>query len=240
MSIAANIKRIEDRIQAACRRSGRKRDEVNVMGVTKLQPLCAVDEAWKAGLWLFGESRVQEAAAKFTGKNDMYPGMELHMIGSLQRNKVKTAVSLFSCIQSLDRESLAVELAKCLESCQAQNPAGKNKQMSVLLELRTGEDSKSGFDCLDALFRVTEYVLGCPFLNIRGLMTIAPNTNDEKLLRRAFRRMVAAKDEMEKRYPLENAWSCLSMGMTGDFEVAVEEGSTLLRIGSAIFGGMIE
>jgi len=232
MSIAENIEAIEERIVQACLRCGRKREEVTLMGVTKFQPVEAVDEAWKAGLRHFGESRVQEAAAKFENFREEHSDTELHLIGSLQRNKAKLAASLFDCIDCLDRESLAAELAK--------HTAARSGPLPLLLEFRTGEDSKSGFTDLDDIFRTVELILSCPSLSIRGLMTIAPNTRDDKVLRAAFRSLVKVRQELERRFPAEGrTWSCLSMGMSGDFETAIEEGSTLLRIGTAIFGERI-
>jgi len=228
MSVAVNVERIEERIANACARSGRKREEITLMAVTKFRELRDVEEAWNAGIRCFGESRVQEAAAKLEGFRERHPGSELHFVGGLQRNKAGKAVSLFDCVQSVDRESLAQELAG--------RAAGREAPLSVLLELRTGEDSKGGFTELDALFRVTELVLGCSSLKLRGLMTMAPFTDDEAELRSAFRRLVRARRELEARFPGESL-PCLSMGMSGDFETAIEEGSTLLRIGGAIFGG---
>jgi pyridoxal phosphate enzyme (YggS family) len=233
MSIVANIEKIEERILKACLRSGRKREEITFMGVTKFHPIEAVEEAWNGGLRCFGESRVQEASAKFAGSKfaafkETHPGAELHMIGALQRNKAKLAASLFDCIQSLDREELVEELAK--------QASGRDRPLSVLLELRTGEDSKSGFADEDGLFRAAEFVLRFPSLSIKGLMTIAPYTTDESLVRAAFKRLAKARQELERRFPGKDRWDCLSMGMTSDFEIAIEEGSTLLRIGSAIFG----
>jgi len=229
MSVADNIERIEERIAKACVRSGRKREEITLMAVTKFIELPAVEEAWNAGLRCFGESRVQEAAAKFYGFHEGHPGLDLHFIGGLQRNKVKAAALLFDCIQSVDRESLVHELAKYTE--------GRDKPLPILLEFRTGEDSKSGFTDLDDLLRVTEFVLGCSSLKVRGLMTMAPFTDEEAPLRSAFRQLVKVRQELERRFPGEENWPCLSMGMSGDFEIAIEEGSTLLRIGSAVFGG---
>jgi pyridoxal phosphate enzyme (YggS family) len=231
MSVAGNIAEIEERIVKACLRSGRKREEITLLGVTKFQPLEAVNEAWEAGLRYFGESRVQEAAAKFEGFREGKPDAQIHLIGALQRNKAKLAASLFDCIQSVDRESLAAELAK--------HTAERSGPLSLLLEFRTGEDSKTGFTGLDELFRTVELILACPSLRIRGLMTIAPNTSDDEIVRAAFRRLVQVRDELERRFPSPDRWACLSMGMTGDFETAVEEGSTMLRIGSAIFGERI-
>jgi pyridoxal phosphate enzyme (YggS family) len=234
MSIAGNIEKVEERIARACLQSGRRREEITLMGVTKFHPLQAVDEAWNAGLRCFGESRVQEASVKFDGFREGHPGAELHMIGALQRNKAKSAASLFDCIQSLDREVLVPELAKYA--------ANRKTPLPLLLEFRTGEDSKSGFTDLDDFFKTVERILACPSLCVRGLMTIAPNTGDEKILRSAFRQLVKVRDEAERRFPVKggteerHSWSCLSMGMSGDFEIAVEEGSTLLRIGTVIFG----
>jgi len=229
MSVADNVERIEERIASACARSGRRRDEITFMAVTKFQELSAVREAWDAGIRCFGESRVQEAAGKFDGFRETHPGAHLHFVGGLQRNKARAAVALFDCIQSVDRESLALELAKQAE--------GRGSPLPVLLEFRTGEDSKSGFTDPDDLFRVTELILGGSLLEMRGLMTMAPFTDDEAAVRSAFRRLAKVRRELELRFPGEGNWSCLSMGMSGDFEIAIEEGSTLLRIGGAVFGG---
>jgi pyridoxal phosphate enzyme (YggS family) len=230
MSIADRISAIEERIEQACLRSGRRREEVTLMGVTKFVPVTAVEEAREAGLRCFGESRVQEAGAKFgVAKFGAAKPGDLHLIGTLQRNKVKHAVSLFDCIQSVDRESLAAELAK--------HTAGRIDPLPVLLEFRTGEDSKSGFTDRDELFRTAELILACPSLRPRGLMTIAPNVGDEKVLRSAFRLLVQIQRELERRFPVgDHGWDCLSMGMSDDFEIAIEEGSTMVRIGTALFG----
>jgi PLP dependent protein len=234
MSIAENIEKIEKRITKACLRSGRKREDITLMAVTKFKPLEAVMEARDAGIRCFGESRVQEAVPKFTSFRIEHPDTELHLIGSLQRNKAKTAAAFFDCIQSVDRESLAEELAKFA--------AGRDGALPVLLELRTGEDSKSGFESPEALFRAVELILACPTLSIHGLMTLAPNTGEEAQVRAAFRKLAAARKELETRFPNVagvHSFACLSMGMSGDFETAIEEGSTMLRIGSAIFGDRI-
>ena len=209
------------------------------MGVTKFHGVETVEAACKAGISLFGESRVQEATEKFSKfwesrRNDA--SVELHLIGPLQRNKAKKAAAFFDCIQSIDREALVEELAKHT----ADNRKGE--ALPVLLELRTGEDSKSGFTSLDALFRAVELILACPSLCIRGLMTLAPNTSEEAAVRAAFRKLARTGQELENKFPNtagEHGFTCLSMGMSGDFETAIEEGSTMLRIGSAIFGERI-
>jgi len=232
-SIAENIEKIEERITKACLRSGRKREDITLMAVTKFMPPEAVIEAWNAGIRCFGESRVQEAVSKFDAFRTEHTGAELHLIGALQRNKAKTAVVFFDCIQSVDRESIAEELAKHAD--------GRKETLPVLLELRTGEDSKSGFTSLDDLFRSVELIQSCPTLGIRGLMTLAPNTGEEAPVRAAFKKLVMAQKELETRFPNTggHSFACLSMGMSGDFETAIEEGSTILRIGSAIFGDRI-
>jgi pyridoxal phosphate enzyme (YggS family) len=197
------------------------------MGVSKFHGLPLIEEAWEAGLRLFGENRVQEASKKFGDFKSRYPGMELHMIGSLQRNKAKVAVSLFDCIQSLNRDELVAELGVLT--------ANRERPLPVLLELNAGEESKGGYPDEEALFRATETILLRKGLQIRGLMTMAPLTGDIPRIRRAFRSLVRARDQLAVAFPGCD-WSCLSMGMSGDFEIAVEEGSTLVRIGTALFG----
>jgi pyridoxal phosphate enzyme (YggS family) len=194
------------------------------MAVSKFQPRSRIEEALKSGVRLFGENRVQEAAEKFPGPSLDY---EVHLIGSLQRNKAKLAVRLFDCVQSVDREEIIVELAKC---------AGEREgPLRVLLEFHTGEVSKSGFPDEESLCRGAEKLLSLPGLSAEGLMTMAPFSDDEKLIRASFRALVHAQGTLASRFP-QVSWRCLSMGMSGDFEIAVEEGSTLLRIGTAIFG----
>ncbi|MCL2129607.1 MAG: YggS family pyridoxal phosphate-dependent enzyme, partial [Treponema sp.] len=187
-----------------------------------------VEAAWKAGLKLFGESKVQEAAAKFPEflEKHLKNGAELHLIGSLQRNKAKNAAAFFNCIQSIDRDSLINELGAL--TCNRENP------LMVLLEFHTGEETKAGFPDLDSLFRGAEKVLSFSGLCPAGLMTMAPYTADRDAIRSSFRKLAHARDELEKRYP--GHWHCLSMGMSNDFDIAIEEGSTLIRIGTALFG----
>jgi pyridoxal phosphate enzyme (YggS family) len=229
VSVANNIEKIEERIIKACQRSGRKREEITLLAVTKFLPIETIEKAWDAGLRYFGESRVQEAAEKFKSFRDEHQDAQLHLVGTLQRNKAKLAVTLFDCIQSLDRDGIIIELAKYAKT-------GNNCcPLPVLLELRTGEESKSGFSSLDDLFRATELALACNSLSFRGLMTMAPYTDQEEKVRAAFKQLAIAGQELEKRFPVNGA-CCLSMGMSNDFEIAIEEGSTMLRIGSAIFG----
>jgi len=226
MPVTQNIARIEERIESACGLSGRKRDEISLMAVSKFVPLDLIEEAFGAGIRLFGESRVKEAAAKLESFRKEHLQAQIHLIGSLQRNKAKGAAFFFDCVQSVDRLELVTELAK--------HAPEREKPLEVFLELHTGEQSKSGFAGLDELFKAAELVCGCARLLPAGLMTMAPFTEDTKLIRASFRSLFKAREELGKRFPKEN-WHCLSMGMSNDFEIAVEEGSNLLRIGSAIF-----
>ena len=227
MLIAENIAKIEERIQKACNSAGRKRGEITLMGVTKFVPLPKTEEAYRCGIRCFGESRVKEAGEKFGDFRNNHSDAQLHLIGSLQRNKARQAVSLFDCIQSVDRNELIDELKK-----------HSQRAVNVLFELHTGEETKSGFTNLDALFKAVELALNADNIVIAGLMTMAPFTEDKDLIRSSFRKLVKAARGLEKRFPSIDGkvnWDVLSMGMSNDFEAAVEEGSTLLRIGSAIF-----
>jgi pyridoxal phosphate enzyme (YggS family) len=234
MSIADNIAITEERILKACSTAGRKRETITLMGVSKFHPIELVEEARLAGICCFGESRVQEGARKFENYKMEHPGIQVHFVGSLQRNKAKTAASFFDCIQSVDREALIIELGKIADSSASEH--GRGKPLSVMLELHTGEESKSGFKSFDELFRAAEMVLGFNGLCPRGLMTMAPFTKDSETIRGSFRLLAKAQDELAKRFPPAENWACLSMGMSNDFEIAIEEGATLLRIGSLIFG----
>jgi pyridoxal phosphate enzyme (YggS family) len=227
VTVSEALEDIRERILRACIRSGRQPGEVALMGVSKFHGLPLIEEAWDAGLRLFGENRVQEASKKFGDFKGRHPGAELHMIGSLQRNKARAAVSLFDCVQSLDRDELAEELGALA--------AGRERPLPVLLELNAGEESKGGYRDEEALFRAVERILPLKGLQIRGLMTMAPFTEELPRIRRAFRSLVRARDRLAAAFPGCD-WSCLSMGMSGDFEIAVEEGSTMVRIGTALFG----
>jgi pyridoxal phosphate enzyme (YggS family) len=225
MSVAENIAKLEERIQRACNSARRKREEVTLMGVSKFVPIEQIDEAYRCGIRCFGESRVKDAEEKLASFKGERSDARFHLIGSLQRNKAKQAALFFDCVQSADRDEIIIELAK--HSPQRQEP------LEILLELHTGEETKSGYQNIEALLKAAELVLGSPKLKLTGLMTMAPFTADTALVRSSFRQLASARDELEKRFP-GNA-PCLSMGMSNDFETAIEEGATLIRIGSAIF-----
>jgi len=227
MSVAGNIAKLEERIQKVCDSARRKREEITLMGVSKFVPIEQIDEAYRCGIRCFGESRVKDAEEKLSSFKSEHSDARFHLIGSLQRNKAKQAALFFDCVQSADRDEIIAELAK--HSPQRQEP------LEVLLELHTGEETKSGYQSIEALFNAAELVLKSPKLKLTGLMTMAPFTTDTALIRSSFKQLAKARDELEKRFP--GSAPCLSMGMSSDFEVAIEEGSTLIRIGSAIFKG---
>jgi pyridoxal phosphate enzyme (YggS family) len=226
MTIAERIDDIKSRIEKAAVLSGRKAEEVRLMGVSKFHPAEKAEAALQAGLSLFGENRVQEAEGKFPALREKY-AFELHMIGSLQRNKAKAASALFDCVQSVDRNELITALGGIT--------AGREVPLGILLEMHTGEESKSGYPDTDALCGAAELALSFPGLALSGLMTMAPFTQNVQEIRKSFRTLAAARERLSARFP-EIRLSCLSMGMSNDFEIAVEEGSTLVRIGTAIFG----
>ena len=225
MSIGTNIEQVEDRIQRACDRSGRKRDEIKLVCVSKFQGLNAIDQALKAGIQIFGESRIQEGIEKFSVFRAGHTQVQIHFIGNLQSNKAKKAAGFFDCIQSVDRFSLIQELGKAADF--------RNKEIVILLELHTGEATKSGFPDIDSLCRAAELCLEYRSVNLQGLMTMAPFTENEQEIRASFRTLYKAGAVLKQRFGEQV--SCLSMGMSNDFEIAIEEGSTMLRIGTAIF-----
>jgi len=231
MTIAERIETIRERIEKAACRSGRNPGEIRLMGVSKFHEASEIEEAVNAGLYLFGESKVQEAQAKFPSLKEKHGELELHMIGSLQRNKAKHALAVFDAVESLDRD----ELITALGNLSGGKTGTADKALAVLLELHTGEESKSGYPDLDSLTRGAELVMSFPGLRLAGLMTMAPFTRDESALRKSFKALRNAQETLGKRFPQAD-FSCLSMGMSNDFETAIEEGSTLVRIGTAIFG----
>lgn len=225
--IAENFHRIREEIKAAELKSGRKEGSVRLCAVSKFHPVDAVKSALKANQFLFGENRVQEAYGKFNELNDSRA--ELHLIGQLQSNKVKKAVEIASCIQSVDRESLLEEIEK--------QAAKLEKNICIFFEYHTAEDSKSGYGDEDSLFVSLEnFSMGLyPHIMPVGLMTMAPFSQDEKLVRQSFVKLRNLKETVNQKFsnlPITE----LSMGMSGDFSLAIEEGSTMVRVGTALFG----
>lgn len=229
MDIKTNLENINAKINEACQKAGRNPAEVKLVAVSKFHPAKDVIDAINCGQLLFGENRVQEAKEKFTGIYESHPEVQLHIIGTLQRNKVKDAVKIASCIESVDRVELLEEIEK---QC-----AKIGKKIEVFLELHTGEETKSGFPDFDSLKNTAELFIQdkFPHVTLRGLMTMAPFTEDKDLIRKSFSTLKEAKQKINALYPALNLTE-LSMGMSNDFELAVEEGSTIVRIGTSIFG----
>jgi PLP dependent protein len=216
VSIRDGVAGVRARIAAACARAGRKADEVTLIAVTKVFPASYVEEAIAAGVTDIGENRVQEVREKqplVTGR------ARWHLIGHLQSNKAKDAVRLFDVIQTVDSLALAEKIARAAE--------GEGKRQEVLLQVNVGDESqKSGADKRDVESLATR-IAALPSLHLAGLMAIPPvGTADES--RPYFRELRAQRDVLGLEH--------LSMGMSDDFEVAIEEGATLVRVGRAIFG----
>jgi pyridoxal phosphate enzyme (YggS family) len=221
-TIARNIEEIKSRIVHAAASAGRSVDEVTIVAVTKFRDPEEIIQAVGVGLKVFGENRVQEAKSKYQLLPD---DLTWHMVGHLQRNKAKDAVTIFDCIHSLDSVRIADEVEK---RC-----ALDEKTMDVLLEVNvSGEEAKYGLKP-EEVEDVVRHVLTLPHLSLKGLMTMAPFVDDPETVRPVFRGLRELRDR------INDAGECrlteLSMGMTQDYEVAVQEGATLVRIGSAIF-----
>ena len=200
--------------------------EIALMAVSKGQSAETVGNGAKAGLTLFGENRVQEAGAKIEALRAAWPGLQWRLIGPLQTNKAKTALQYFQVLESLDRERLAARLEALL--------AAEGRILPVLVEVNVGrEPSKSGVLPEEA-HRLFEAALACPHLALRGLMAVPPYDEDPESSRPHFRALARLRDELSARFALPLPE--LSMGMSHDYAVAVEEGATEIRVGTALFG----
>jgi pyridoxal phosphate enzyme (YggS family) len=228
MTIAENLARVRERIAAAARRAGRPPEAVSLMAVSKTFSPERIREACKAGQRLFGENRVQEFAAKREGLAGL--DAEFHLIGHLQSNKASHVADIFDAVDSLDSVHLARKLNAAAEKA--------GKRMPVLIELNVGgEASKTGLAPDDAeLTELMECAPQWPHLEIRGLMTIPPFTEDAEAARPFFRVLRQYAARFAARNLPGVSMGVLSMGMSHDFEVAIEEGSTCVRLGTAIFG----
>jgi pyridoxal phosphate enzyme (YggS family) len=229
MSIAQNIARIQEQIRDAIRRAGRTGELVTLMAVSKTFPAEAIREAYASGMRVFGESRIQEFAPKAEALRNL-PDIAWHMIGHLQSNKAGKAAELFSAIDSVD----SLRLAEKLNAASQQH----RKKLSVLLEINVGgEAAKSGLAAESK--ELEDILLSAPRLanlEIRGLMTVPPYTEDPQQARPYFRKLREQCDSIAARKLPAVQMDVLSMGMSHDFEVAIEEGSTCVRVGTAIFG----
>ncbi len=223
MDLAGNLERLEARMRAACERAGRDQASVTLLAVSKGQPPERVRAAADLGLSLFGENRVQEAKIKI----GQCPGrLHWHLIGHLQSNKCRDAVHFFEMIQSVDSLARAREIDKWADQAA--------KTMPILLEVNVaGESSKFGFRPEEMLAELGA-INALRKIEVHGLMTLAPWTEEAEKVRPFFRRLRELKEQGEQL--LGAPLPCLSMGMSHDFEVAIEEGATLIRIGSDLFG----
>lgn len=233
MTIRDNTIEVGKRVVLAARRSARNPDQVTVMAVSKTFPASAIVEAYDAGLRVFGENRVQEFAEKHGGVQSL-SGADFHLIGHLQSNKAAKAAELFHAVDSVD----SLKLAEKLNAAAAK----LDKILRVLIEVNVGgEEAKSG---LAPNAPELEELLRCardwPHLAIRGLMTIPPFTENPEGARPYFRRLRQLRDAIAARNLPRVHMDVLSMGMSHDFEVAIEEGSTCVRVGTAIFGSRVK
>lgn len=214
---------------AACHRANRPLDEITLMGVTKTTSASQIREAYHAGLQIFGENRVQEFAGKIDDVRDLTDA-EWHMIGHLQTNKAPKAAELFGQIDSVD----SLRLAQKLNSAAAE----QDKTLPVLIEINiAGETAKSGIAPDSAeLEQLLNAASGLRHIAIRGLMTVPPYNDDVELSRPYFRKMRSLFEQIARRNLAKVTMEILSMGMSHDFEIAIEEGATCVRVGTAIFG----
>lgn len=224
--IAENIQKVHKNIEAACKRAGRDVSEVTLIAVSKTKPVEMLKEAVEAGEYEFGENRVQE----LVDKAEKISGVSWHMIGHLQKNKVKYIIDKVACIHSLD----TLELAEVIQK----EAVKKNVTADVLIEVNVAEEeSKFGITCENAEEFIKEISEKYDRIRVRGLMTVAPFTDNPESNRIYFKRLRdLLVDINSKRYDNINM-DMLSMGMTGDYEIAIEEGATHVRVGTGIFGG---
>jgi pyridoxal phosphate enzyme (YggS family) len=224
MSLSENLARVQEKLGMAAKKAGRDLSEITLVGVSKTVARSAIEEAFRLGLRNFGENRLSVAEEKFTPLPYPPNQAKLHLIGHLQTNKAKRAVKLFDLIHSVDDLRLAQTLNRhCAEL---------EKKLPILMQVNvSGEESKEGLAPAE-LGATLEQVLRLEYLEVRGLMTIAPYTENPEEIRPVF---AGLRSLFEKYHPGTSDWRTLSMGMTNDFGVAIEEGATMVRVGRAIF-----
>lgn len=225
MSIDSNLTEIRAHIAKACQRCGRKEDAVRLVAVSKKKPASDIDAAIAAGHSLFGESYVQECVAKI---EEVTKPAEWHFIGSLQSNKVKYLCGKVDMIHSVDRLSLAKEINRQWKKV--------NSRVDVLIQVNVGEEASKSGTTADNLIALVESVSRLDHVRIKGLMTLPPWEDDPEDVRPYFRELRELAEQVEKMQIPGVSMQELSMGMSHDYEVAIEEGATLVRIGTAIFG----
>ena len=233
-TLEERIQSVRERIEAACQRAGRPVDAVTLVAVSKTVDETVIEEAIGLGLRDFGENRIQDAARKFEAVSD--DRVRLHLIGQVQTNKARLAARIADRIESVDRPGLVEVLERETAKLVSAGELTAGGRLPVLLQINVArEEQKSGCAPEDAPSLV-EAVLAAPTLELQGLMTIAPLVRAPEDARPTFAGLRTLRDELARRYP-EATLTTLSMGMTNDFEVAIEEGSTSVRVGRAIFAG---
>ena len=223
--VAENYRMVDKKVQEACARAGRDRNEVTLIAVSKTKPVAMIQEAMAAGANVFGENKVQELTQKIDALGSR---VRYHMIGNLQSNKVKYIYNDVVLIHSLDRPSLAKEIQK--RGCETDHV------VHCLLEVNIGDEASKGGLAYDQVLPFLESIVDYSHLKVDGLMTVAPNVDDEAYLRKLFRKMVALKEDIAGRHYEGVDMTHLSMGMSQDFHIAIEEGANMVRVGSRIFG----
>lgn len=223
--LAENLQEVERRIKKACERAGRQREEITLIAVSKTKPVSMLSEVYQNGVRSFGENKVQELAEKI---EQMSSDIQWHMIGHLQRNKVKYIVDKVALIHSVD----SVRLAETIE----QEAAKKDVIAKILLEVNVAEeDTKFGLK-IDEVLPTVEKIAVFPHVRICGLMTIAPYVENPEENREVFARLKKLSVDITEKNIDNVSIEVLSMGMTNDYEVAIEEGATMVRVGTGIFG----
>jgi pyridoxal phosphate enzyme (YggS family) len=224
-TLAANIAEVRAQITAAAQRVGRDAAEITLVAVSKTKPLEIIKIAYNLGVTHFGENRIQEVLTKVAAFSP--PTLAWHMIGHLQSNKVGKATGIFACIHSVDSLHLAQLLNRRAEHA--------GMRQTVLLQVNvSGESSKEGMT-VEETIPLARQIVTLPYLDVQGLMTIAPLVEDAEQVRPVFRALRHLRGRLRQEIP-DATWSHLSMGMTDDFQVAIEEGATIVRVGRAIFG----
>jgi hypothetical protein len=237
MTIAENILFVRETIAAACARARRDPAEVTLLAVSKTHPVSTILEAVAAGVQHFGENRVEEATTKIPEANRQSSiPLTWHMIGHVQSRKAREVVPLFQVVHSVDSLKLAEKLSRLMSE--------QGSKLDILLEINvSGEESKSGIAAAnwssnmavrDQVWKTVEQILALPGLNVRGLMTMAPIVNDMEHTRPVFANLAALRRALIESFGVE--MPDLSMGMTDDYPIAIEEGATMVRVGRAIFG----
>ena len=220
-----NLQAVEAQIQEACKKSGRKREDVTLVAVSKTHPVETLKEAYGLGIRIFGENKVQELTEKYEA---LPKDIKWHMIGHLQRNKVKHVIDKAALIHSVDSLRLAEEIEKEAKK--------RGITANILIEVNVaGEESKFGIKP-EELGRFTEKIVEFPHICVKGLMTIAPYVEDPEKNRPVFASLRKLSVDIARESAHNISMSILSMGMTGDYRVAIEEGATIVRVGTGVFG----